>query len=248
MKSNSVKIHFNSEYKNKADIQSVNLIASEQLVFTIPTSAVNTNLRSNIEAEEVVKEIIPFFSLSIKNQSELFKVGKSLIKDITQGHKNFGFTSLYKECNEKHLLAYGSYINYTLKLPVLIVVKDLNDKKWDQYRENFTNGTLWKWNCCDWGALCFIDYNQVRNHSDSFNHVNFEVFTKGFSAILWSLPEGDLNDFIPQNAFRILEKINSITLVMRKGKTLIQNLKKVGAYYQRFGIPVKGVLTLEEPR
>lgn len=240
MEARTVKNHFDLNHQSVTKKKTMNQKDSGHLVFNIP----NRTDVVNREIVPVMEEVVafPFFTLSIKNQPELFKVGKSFINDIAQNRNQFGFTSLFNGGNEKYLLAYASYINYTLKRPVLIVVKNLLDNSFDQYRQNFTPGTLWKWNTWDWGNLCFIDYSQISAHAESFNLLDFKVITDEFVAVLWSLPEGDLNNYIPRNAFSILEKVSSITMIVSKGKTIIKNLKKAVNYYQCFGIPVKGIL------
>lgn len=247
METTGVKIQFSQNHRSMIARPALNLIHSGHLVFNIPqkspASHINKTTAPEKAVEEINNEIFPFFSLVIKNQAELFRVGTSFVNDIEKGQKQFGFASLSKESNEKHLLAYAGFINFTLKSSVLIVVKDLNDKVWDQYRGNFTAGTLWKWNCSDWGGLCFIDYKQIALHADSFNRADFGEISSRFSSVMWSLPDGELHDFIPQNAISILGKINSVTFVASAGETPMRKLMKMRAYYQCFGIPVKGVLT-----
>lgn len=225
MESNSIKIQFSTKFRSKDLASPLVLSNAGHLVFNVPE-----------------QKPFPLFSLSLNNQSELYKVGRSFVEDIANNKTQFGFASLTDGANDNSLLAYGSFINFTLKRSVLLVVRDLNDKSWDEYRKNFTPGTLWKWNCCDWGDLCLIDYEEIAKHAESFNTFDFNIVADEFAAILWSLPTGDLHKSIPKSAFNILQKINSVTLILNQGKTLGKELKDTIAYYKCFSIPVKGVL------
>lgn len=239
-----------SEYSASLDIGLSEIIheevVSREIIPELGGPAPREIFREQAVEEEIVEEVYPFSSLKIKNQMELFRIGKTFVKDIEQGQKQFGFASLSNCYCEEQLLAYGSFINYTLKRPVLIVVKDLKDKFWDQYRANFSKGTIWKWNCSDWGNLCFVDYAQINSQSSGTNSLNFEIIAKDFAAVMWALPRTDVNAHVPRNALNILEKMNSITFVLKKGKALAKDAKKAAAYYQCFGISVKGFLTEEK--
>lgn len=245
MEKNSVKIKFSLGHQ-VAKTLTPNSNEGGHLVFILPASYMAgltiKNKVKEIKVEEIADEAFPFLNLSIKNQAEVYKIGKSFINDISRGHNQFGFASFVKDGDAGHLLAYGSFINYMLKRPVLVVVKDLNDKSWDKYRKNFSIGTLWKWKSHDWGNLCFIDYNQISLHSDSFNQLDFSVISNEFAATMWAFPVSHLSISLPKNALKILEKIKSITLTISKGKTLALDLKKAISHYQCFDIPVKGIL------
>jgi hypothetical protein len=195
-----------------------------------------------VEISEIIDDVIPFFSLNLKNSESVYKIGTSFLKDISKGHKHFGFISLSKYPDDLHLLVYGSFINYSLKQPVLIVVRDMNDKSLDRYRQNFTEGTLWKWKTIDWGNVCLIDYNQINCHSEEFKNSNLNFITQGFAAVLWALPSGDVQNELQKGSLEILSKINSVTYIVSKGETKNKILKKSAAYYQCFNIPLKGIL------
>lgn len=195
-----------------------------------------------IHIVEESSDIIPFFSLKLKNSPSIYKTGTTFLKDIANGQKHFGFASMSKYLDDLHLLVYASFINYSLKKPVLVVVKDINDKAFDKYRSNFTQGTLWKWQSHDWGNLCLIDYKQINLYSEEFKHVDLSFITHEFSSVLWALPSGDVQDELHKSSLIILSKINSVTFVIRSGETKNNELKKASAYYQCFDIPVKGIL------
>lgn len=232
MEANSLKIQ-NKKSRFMTEKELVNPKPSGHLIFNIPKPPFI----------EKMNEEFPLLSLPIKNQSELYKIGKSFISDIEKGLSVFGFASVSKNDCEKHLLAYGSFIHYTLKRPVLIIVEDLSACSWDKYRKNFSMGSLWSWECSDWSGLCFVDYSQIKKHADRFNFLNFGSVTNEFAAVIWSLPLAPLDNVFPKNAISILEKINSITLLVKKGETLARDLKQVVSYYQSFEIPLKGILT-----
>jgi hypothetical protein len=200
----------------------------------------------NIHINEIVNDIVPFFSLKLKNAPSIYKTGSTFLKDIANGKKHFGFRALSSQANEIHLLAYASFINYSLKQPVLVVVKDFNDKSFDKYRNNFTTGTLWKWKTKDWGNLCFIDYKQITKHAAEFKHLDIDMITNEFSAVLWSLYGTETEDELQKASLVILGKVNSVTLIVSKGGTKSKDLKKSADYYQCFDIPIKGILVEEE--
>lgn len=195
-----------------------------------------------IEINEPISEVIPFFTLKLKNQPTVHKIGTSFLKDISLGHKYFGFTSLTKNLDDLHLLVYGSFINYTLNRPVLIVVRDINDISLDKYRKDFTKGSLWKWNTYDWGNLCFIDHKQIIEHSEELKHLDLSFITHEFAASLWALPEGNVQNEFQKASLTILGKINSVTFVVDRGKTKNKDLNKSVTYYKCFDIAVKGIL------
>lgn len=201
-----------------------------------------------IHIKEASSDIIPFFSLKLKNAPSVYKTGTTFLKDVANGKKHFGFASMSKQLDELHLLVYASFINYSLKKPVLVVVKDLNDKAFDKYRSNFTEGTLWKWQTYDWGDLCLIDYKQINQYAEEFKHLDLSFITEEFVSILWALPSGNVQDELHKSTLVILNKINSVTFVIRSGETKNNDLKKSAAYYQCFDIPVKGILVGESTK
>lgn len=219
-------------------------ISQEMRVVDVQRISHNKRIEhQNINPEELVNETAPFLSLNLKNAPEVYKIGKSYLSDLVQGKKNFGFSSIFEKSNDLNLLAIGSFVNYSLNAPVLIVVQDLNDKIWNQYRPNFKSGTLWKWQTCDWGNLCFIDYQQINRRIEEFNQINLDFITKEFAAILWALPKGNLQKQLPHISLTIIRQLNSITLTIKSGETKAKDLKEIESYYKCFEIPVKGILS-----
>lgn len=200
-------------------------------------------LKISFPIKKTTEEIFPFFSLPLKNQAELVRIGKSFIADVERGQKSFGFSSLEEGSTEQHLLAFAGFLNFSLKAPVLMVVSSFKDSCWEQFKDNFTEGTLWKWKTHDWANLCIVDHEQINMHGDSFNSLDFNIITKEFGAILWSLPKSNVEKTFPKNTFSIMEKVNSITFLANKAESSITELKKSVFYYDCFGIKLKGVLT-----
>lgn len=211
-------------------------------IVDVEAPSAHEKLKVKESRSEIINAITPYYSLKLKNPASVYKVGTSFLKDISNGKKNFGFSSLAKNSNDIHLLVYGSFINYSLNQSVLIVVKDINDKSLDKYRDNFTKGTLWKWDTHDWGDVCFIDYKQINNYADELKKVDLNLVAHDFAAVLWSLPKDNVQDELQKASLEILSKINSLTLVVANGETKNKDLKKSAAYYQCFDIPLKGIL------
>lgn len=176
----------------------------------------------------------------------MFKIGASFLKDIAIGQKHFGFSYLCNSQLDTHLLAYGCFINYSIKQPVLIVVNDLDEIELDKFRENFTPGTMWKFSTLEWGKICFIDLKQIYHFSEEFNLLNLSQMTKDFDATFWALPNENLKGKMQKVSLSILSEIHSVTLVARYGETKASEIKKIASYYQCFDIPLKGLLTEEE--
>ncbi len=201
--------------------------------------------KEKLHINELNDDVLPYLSLKLKNQQMVYKIGQSFIQDIQAGLKNFAFSTLAERTDDRHLLVYASFINYSLKQPVLVVVKDFKDKSLDKFRANFTSGTLWNWNTKDWGNLCFVDYNEILKYAEEFNTVDLSFITHEFSAVLWTLPEGNIQDELQKATLPILGKLDSVTFIVSKGKTTNKNVKKAATYYQCFSIPVKGILVGE---
>lgn len=195
-----------------------------------------------IHINELANDVIPFFSLKLKNSASVYKIGTSYLKDIANGQKHFGFVSMSKQLDDLPLLVYASFINYSLKKPVLIVVKDINDKAFDKFRANFTKGTLWKWQTNDWGNLCFIDYKQINKYTEELKQLDLSFITDEFVSVLWALPSGNVQDELQKSSLNIISKISSVTFVICKGETKNNDFKKSAAYYQCFDIAIKGIL------
>lgn len=200
----------------------------------------------SIQVNDLTDEVIPFFSLELKNAPEVYKVGTFFLKDIANGQKYFGFACMSKKISDIHLLVYASFINYSLKKPVLVIVKDINDKAFDKYRTNFTQGTLWKWKTNDWANLCFVDYSQVRKFSEELKSLDLNSITDEFGSVLWTLGSGDVQDELQNASLNVLRKISSVTFVVCAGETRGDHLKKATAYYQCFDILPKGILIGEK--
>jgi hypothetical protein len=215
---------------------------NENHSFTAHEKVVSENDLVKLAALEKLNEINPFISLKLKNPESIYKIGTSYVSDIQKGYKHFGFANLTKQTNDLHLLAYGSFINYSLKKSVLIIVRDLNDKSFDKYRMNFTPGTLWNWRTSEWGNVCLVDYKQIFKHEENFNQMNLELITHEFSAVLWALPAIDVQGELKKAALPVLGKMDCVTFVTRYGDTRNEDLKKSAEYYKCFNISLKGVI------
>jgi hypothetical protein len=232
-------------------VEATKIIAVSPGIDSITVTASNFEVgtlkdKAKIKETEDVNDVVPFLTLQLKNSHSVYKVGTTFLNDINKGNKHFGFSSLTKNQNDMHLLVYGSFINFSLKRPVLIVVKDINDPRFDKFRKHFTDGALWKWKTCDWGNLCFIDYKQINEYSEEFNNLDLDFITNEFSAVLWALPDSNIQVELQKASLSILSKISSVTIVACYGKTKTSDLKKSVEYYQCFNIPLKGVLAEEE--
>jgi hypothetical protein len=203
-------------------------------------------LKSKPQEADSFEEVVPFFSLQLKNSASVYQVGSSFLSDIEKGNKHFGFSNMSKKMDDLHLLVYGSFINYSLKQPVLIIVRDINDAAFDKYRNNFTQGTLWKWKTFDWGNICFIDYEQINLHNEEFNQLDLGFITYDFAAILWALPSKNVQDRLQKASLAILSKISSVTMIANYGETNNKELKNSESYYKCFNIPLKGILFGEQ--
>lgn len=192
------------------------------------------------------REIIPFFSLELEDPAAVYNVGTSFLKDIAEGKKHFGFCMMADAINDLHLLVYGSFINYSSKKSVLIVVRDINDKSFDKFRMNFTNGSLWKWKTCEWGNVCLVDYKQISGYAEEFKYLDLDFLTEEFSAVLWALPAGNKKNAPEEDSLNVLSKINSVTFVVGRGRTKSKDLEKMAKRYECFNIPAKGILIGEE--
>ena len=200
------------------------------------------DLKPAVEIHEEKIKVVPFFELRLENPEAVYKVGHSFLSDIENGKKHFGFASHVKHGCESMLLVYASFIQHSLKKPVLVVVKDMTSSDLDHHRMKFEEGQLLNWKTWEWGDLCFVDHKQLISTEKEFAKTELEFIHNHFSAILWSLPVGNTNDRFQQVFLSVLGKLNSVTMVVEKGATESKAINKTADYYNCFNVPVKGVL------
>ncbi len=195
-----------------------------------------------VEIKEEKTKVVPFFELRLQNPEAVYKVGHSFLSDIEKGKKHFGFASHVKHGSESMLLVYASFIQHSLKKPVLVVAKDMASSDFDNHRMKFEEGQLLNWKTWEWGDLCFVDHKQLISTEKEFAKTELEFIHNHFSAVLWSLPTCNTNDRFQQVFLSVLGKLNSITMVVEKGATESKAINKTAEYYNCFNVPVKGVL------
>lgn len=241
---NKAILEFNNPAEDNFKLTEVEINKGESPV-VVTNNQKKTIATVDIQVEEAISEVVPFYSLKLKNSQDVYKVGMSFVKDITNGVKHFGFVTMSNLIDDLHLLVYGSFVNYNLKKPVLIVVKDFNDPAFDLYRHHFTAGTIGRWDTNDWGDLCVIDGKQLNTHSENSRSTDFDYLLEEFTAVFWALPSQDVQNVFNRFGLEVLGKIHSVTYVIQAGETKNTNLNKSTEYYQCFDIAVKGVLIRE---
>lgn len=215
----------------------------------LPKAAFKETLKETLEEKlyknEITSDVYPFLQLQLKNQHMIYSIGASFISDIEKGLKNFAFAMMDQNSLAKTLLVFASHINYSIKKPVLVIVKNFEDPSLDKFRQNFTDGTLWKWKSRDWGNLCFIDYSEIKKCTEDLSKVDLDFICHEFSAVLWEVPARNVQDELQKASLPILGKLDSVTFVISKGETKNKVVKKAAAYFECYGIPLKGVLMSE---
>lgn len=252
--------HVPRNVETKSSDQSIEMLVEvravsteETLIVDTPTNAiapVKSIIQEKVHQTEFVSDVIPFFSFKLSNSPAVNQVGNSYIKDLEKGYKHFAFSSLIKDEEDMSILVYGSFVNYKSRKPVLIVVNDLKHEMFNQYRSNFSKGTLWKWQTHDWGNVCLIDYKQLEKCADDFQKADIDFITHEFQAVFWALPSDNKEApvEIQKVLLPILNKINSVTFITKNGETKTKILKKSADYYNCFNIPVKGILTVGDDK
>lgn len=196
----------------------------------------------DIATVEMKTKVVPFFELRLHNPEAVYKVGHAFLTDIEKGKKHFGFTTLSTTESESLLMVYASFIQHSLKKPVLVVTKNIASSDFDIHRKHFNEGMLLNWKTWEWGDLCFVDHSQLLKTEKDFAKTDLDFIHNHFSAILWSLPSGNTHGNFQQVFLSILAKLSSVTMVVEKGVTKSKTINKAADYYNCFNIPVKGVL------
>ncbi len=191
-------------------------------------------------------EITPFLELKLENPEAVFNTGKSFLKDVAEGKRHFGFTAFSNSLNEAHLLVYASFLQFSLKKPVLVITKDINHSSFSRFKKHFTNGALLNWTTSEWGDVCIVDQKQLINQAETLSRAEFEFIKSQFSAVFWSLPKGNVQSDFQKSFMSILNILDSVTFVVSKGESKVKEIETSASYYQCFNVPVKGVLFEEK--
>lgn len=248
-KSIPIKKMFKGISMVKAIDESLNVKTKEKIDGVVINKEKNETLLLSKKKVTKSHESLNKNFFKIKNNSELFKVGKSFMNDFDQGKRCFGFSS---NGNNEEMIntLYGisSFFNYYNHTTVLMFVSDveLNGlRKISSFGEahNIQDEVLGlDYDIYKTDELSIVSYSSLLKKHKSKAYDLVDKLTKQSGVSLCSLPE--INE-IDQNIdlyFQILQRIDNISLIIKKNNTKVNDVQKLMESLKNYKVDIKGVL------
>tara|TARA_Y100000780_G_C13696051_1_gene422877 strand:+ start:88786 stop:90231 length:1446 start_codon:yes stop_codon:yes gene_type:complete len=191
----------------------------------------------------------------VQDHMELFKVGSSYLRDFKSGIRSMGFSSyqLSRE-NQKTVFGLTSFFNYHDDLNICIITDKMKNSFYDEILKNkelrsdiYSDENV-EYNFIHCEGHDFIEYSELTVLSHHCEHLEdfISFLLEKYDLILWDLPDLKVMNRYREVFFPIVQSIESLTLIMAAEVSRGKELDSLLSYFQKYQVPVKGVLFKEE--
>jgi hypothetical protein len=193
------------------------------------------------------KENAKFFK--VKNNSELFKIGKSFLSDYKEGKRCFGFSSGGNvDGMIRSLFGIAIFFNYYNHTNVLMFVSD-NELKDLQKLGNFSNKKTIhdivldvEYEIWESQGISVISYSSLIKSNKSKAYDLIDKLTKEAGVSLCSLPKVEDIDKQIDLYFQILQRVDNLSLIVKKNNSKINKVQTLIETLKNYKVKIKGVL------
>jgi hypothetical protein len=233
------------------------------------TVAKKINIKKDSDATETEGRIDNVTSLSdyksapiknnpiykIKNHQELFKIGKSFLKDYRMRTSSFAIASAgYMEAQRKTVLGLASYFDQVLTGVSILVICDGIDEKVFKDMIDVSNVeqfdfdheiAIQVYNFND--KIHFADMNEIiQLKTTSLSSTEFSNklshLVDGFDILLWDVPEiSEIKNNI-ESYFPIINQFHSLSVIIGRELTSKTEVERLKTFFENYNINLKGVL------
>ncbi len=185
----------------------------------------------------------------IKNNSEIFKIGKSFLADYSNGMKCFGFSSDGNtESVVKTQYGVASFFNFYSHMRVLIVASKEEIEEWkricafDDPREVYDKALDINYLMWETEGISLIEYSSVTSKTENVSYDFMDRLVVNSDVTLCSFPdvkelEGNIGIY-----FQVLQRVDNLSLVLRKEYSRLKQVKKLVENFVNYKVVIKGVI------
>lgn len=193
------------------------------------------------------------FYYKAKDHVELFKTGSQYLKDFKEGLKSFAFSSYDLDLiRQKTVFGVSTFFNYHTDVKTLIVSEGMAHSFYYEYmkieekesRQVFDEELTYEVGMSD--GIDLLDFSHLKLIARKIRTYDFEDFidflVDSYDLILWDMPEVSVLDSQKEIYFPIIRSLDSVSLIVAKDKTRIQEVHDLVGYYKRYQVDIKGLL------
>ncbi len=193
------------------------------------------------------------FYYKAKDHVELFKTGSQYLKDFKEGLKSFAFSSYDLDLiRQKTVFGVSTFFNYHTDVKTLIVSEGMAHSFYYEYmeideketRQVFDEELTYEVGISD--GIELLDFDHLKKIARKIRTFDFEDFidflVDSYDLILWDMPEVSVLDAQKEIYFPIIRSLDSVSLIVAKDKTRIQEVNDLVGYYKRYQVEIKGLL------
>lgn len=185
----------------------------------------------------------------IKNNSEVFKIGKSFLSDYSSGMKCFGFSSDgSSESLVKAQYGIASFFNFYSHMKVLIVASKEEIEEWqklcsfDEPKEVYDKTLEINYLVWETEGISLIEYSSVQSKTDSFAYDFMDRLVVNSDVTLCSFPNVKELESNIGIYFQVLQRVDNLSLVLRKEMSKLKQVRKLVDNFVNYKVKIKGVI------
>lgn len=185
----------------------------------------------------------------IKNNSELFKIGKSFLEDYSEGKSCFGVSSNGNfHASARTLYGLSTFFNFYSHTRALIFAGDeeirhLSDVlKIEETKTIYDNSLDITYEVYESEGITIVNYSVFEGEQAKAVYDLLDKLTKLSGVTFCSLPSVESIEKNIDLYFQIFQRIDNVSLILEKNNTDLKNVKKLLADFKNYNVSLKGVL------
>lgn len=184
----------------------------------------------------------------MKNNSEVFKLGKGFLTDYSAGKKCFGFSAMGNTSNMVNTM-YGvaSFFNFYCHLGGLLFMNDAEFEEISKYipfKSSMHYDDILEKDYCLWEAegMSVITYSTFDSDSRGRVFDFIERQTLRGEVVLCSLPSSEVLLSEIELFFQVLQKMDNVSFVVKKNQSSLSDIKKSVSFLDNYKVKIKGII------
>jgi hypothetical protein len=231
----------------KDETQALQIIKSSPSSFTDETEDTNSVFTSTKKLVRRSSSIYKNF-FRIKNNSEVFKLGKSFLDDYTDGKRCFGFSSNGSvSMMVNTLYGVGSFFNFYCHTRALIFCtpKELIGlKELISFEENKVFDPLLEKEYTIWESegITVMTYDNLGQESLSKAYDFIDKLTRLSGVVFCTAPGNAALLKEIELYFQVFQRVDNFSCIVKKEKSKLKEIKKTFSFLSNYKVKLKGVI------
>jgi hypothetical protein len=194
---------------------------------------------------------------SAKNHLDLFNIGNFYFQEFKKGKKNFALYADKDEMNSHDtLLGLASYFNYHESVKATIIIENFATssiaKHFKNTQRELRNYDSIELEVLNTDGIDIIEFSSLRHLCKKLDREGFENLIEKIFLIteisFWDFPNLKNLDDDKELYFPLIQKINSFSVLLSRGKSKSSHLKNFLSYAKKYNMKVDGVLFDKGPK